>query len=354
MEKSSAHPGLGEVSDKLDDLWIEIGKRKWCPNNCKYCFSEVREDEPLSIEQVLDLLEQFKQAGGKTLAIPGAGEPFHPKSRNALFAVLDYCKENDIHATIFTEGTYITDDIADRLIQYDTARFLIKCNSRNPEIQDEIVQRKGYTKLRDAAIKRLIDRGFADKDDAKARVGIVTSVMTENFAEVADLLRYARKEGLIFDCDTIIDRGKGKECGLKLYEDQIKLAIERLQKIDREEFGRDWKITSTYVGSPPCTRFSRHLYVRQNGIVHPCVGSPGVVLGDVKKQSLQDIWNSEVMKIIRDHKYIGPCTSCKNFQEEECYSCLGRRAPNLTTEKIIKWGAVPLESTCFNFRDCKK
>ncbi len=350
MSDSIAHPGLGKVSDRLDDLWIEIGKRAWCPCDCRYCFSEFREDEPLSLDQIMNVLEQFRQAGGRTLAIPGAGEPFHPRSRDTLFTILDYCRDHDIQTTIFTEGSYITDDIADKLMEYPTARFLIKCNSRDPKIQDDLVRRPGYTRLRDAAIQRLIDRGFADQDDSRSRVGIVTSVMTDTFEEVADLLRYARQSGLIFDCDTIIDRGRGSECGLKLQQDQTRTAIEELQRIDREEFGRDWEITSTYVGSPPCTRFSRHLYVRQGGIVHPCVGTPGVVLGDVREQSLQEIWDSEVMRIIRDHKYVGPCTSCRHFQEEECYSCLGRRAPHLTTEDIIEHGAVPLESTCFNYR----
>ena len=348
--KTSAHPGLGELTNRLDDMWIEIGKRKWCPNNCKYCFSEIREDEPLTREQIINVLSQFKENGGKTLAIPGAGEPFHPKSIDALFSILDFCRNNDIQTTVFTEGSLITDELADKLEDYTNVRILIKCNSLDQKIQDSLVQRGGYTRIRNDVIQMLISKGFTNKEDSKSRIGIVTSIMTENFEEIADLLRFARNNGLIFDCDTIIDRGKGKECGLKLSETKIKNAIEKLQKIDNVEFNRKWEITSTYIGSPPCTRFNRHVYIRQNGTVHPCVGSPGVILGNIKEKPLVDIWNSKVMKIIRAHKYIGGCTTCKNYQEKKCFSCLGRRAPNLTTEKILKFWAVPLESTCFNNR----
>jgi len=340
-------------ADGPEELWIEIGKRRWCPNNCKYCFSEMTEEEPLSAEKVIDILQQFKEGGGKAVGVPGAGEPFHPKSIEVLFKIMEFCSENSIKCTVFTEGSLITEEIADAVKKLSAVRLLVKCNSRNPTVQDELVGRVGYTSAREQTLQMLIAKGFANPDETRSRIGIVTSIMTENIEEIPDLLRFARKNGLIFDCDTLIYRGKGGSCGLQPTDDQLRAVISKLVRIDKREFNRTSpSVASSYVLGPACTRFKRHLYIGQNGIVHPCVGTAGVVLGDIKTQSLTDIWNGEITKIIRAHKYVGPCTSCNNYKEEKCFSCLGRRAPNLTTEKIKKMGAVPLESTCFNFKSC--
>lgn len=41
------------------------------------------------------------------------------------------------------------------------------------------------------------------------RLGIVTSILPENKDEIYGLFDYAQKNNLIFDCDTILPRGRG-------------------------------------------------------------------------------------------------------------------------------------------------
>jgi len=353
--KTSAHPGgLGNVSTTMKELWFEIGGS--CHLRCDYCFAKSGGidtcKDNVSLDKVLGYLNEFKEMGGQRVGIVGAGEPFHAKNIEDTFAILEHLKPTGIYTTIFTTGDLLTDKVIDRLDNYKNLTLLIKYNSDKPEVQDNLVHSKNYTKRRDEVLTKLIARGgYTHPETEKQRLGVVTSLMTENVNEIADILRYARKNNLIFDADTLIPRGRGSTCGLDLTNEQTKNVLKELQRVDREEFNNIWPITGSYIASPPCTRFSSHMYIDKIGKVHPCVSSQGVEIGDIKTQTLNEIWNSPIMKIIRDHKYEGKCTTCNNYKEKKCFSCLGRACDpeNMTTEFLKENGHV-LTRGCFNYQ----
>ncbi|HII39517.1 TPA: hypothetical protein HA318_05975 [Candidatus Micrarchaeota archaeon] len=76
------------------------------------------------------------------------------------------------------------------------------------------------------------------------------------------------------------------------------------------------------------------MYVRKDGAVIPCVGSPNVILGNLKIETLEQIWEKPLTRIIRGHEYTGKCTTCRNYLERKCFSCLGRSTDGLSTEQL--------------------
>jgi MoaA/NifB/PqqE/SkfB family radical SAM enzyme len=346
--KTAAHAGLGNVSNSMKELWLEIGGS--CHLRCDYCFAKSGGidtcKDNVSLDKVLGYLNEFKDMGGQRIGIVGAGEPFHAKNIEDTFTILEQMKPTGVYTTIFTTGDLLTDKVIDRLDNYKNLTLLVKYNSDNAQIQDGLVHSKNYTQRRDEALNKLISRGY---NDGK-RLGIVTSLMTENINEMADLLRYARKNNLIFDSDTLIPRGRGSTCGLDISDEQKRNVLKELQRVDREEFNNTWEITGSYIASPPCTRFSNHMYIDKIGKVHPCVSSQGVVVGDIKTQTLNEIWNSPIMGIIRGHNYVGKCTTCNNFKEKKCFSCLGRACdPDNMTTDFLKENKHVQTRGCFNF-----
>ncbi len=376
MANINAHATLGKLFGDLREIWIEIPGD--CHLNCEYCFAvdnpeyfrfqknglgthriDVRKDL-LTIDEIIENIRQFdedfplteqeKKAGlKKRLAIPAAGEPFvNKRMRRYLYSILDFCKERDIVATVFTTGDKITEQDMDRLEQYgNNLKLFVKCNSKIPKVQDKLVGSKGYsyTQNRQKILERLIERGFND-----GRLGVVTSIMKENLYEMEHLLRYARRNGLEFDADTIIDRGRGEKCKCKFskYNDAdmvtLRSVIEKLRAIDKGEFGKIWpEATSTYLGSEPCTRFDHHMYVKANGDVSPCVGSAHIIYGNTRENNLKELWNSKLSKVIRAHGVEGDCAGCKNYVENKCYSCLIRSIDpgKFTQEYLLKTGKIP-------------
>ncbi len=275
------------------------------------------------------MIDEFKAGGGKHMGIVGAGEPFHPRNKTDLYKVLDHAKENNLWTTIFTTADLITDKDLDMLDQYPRITLQVKYNSSYPEVQDKIVNNPGYTHRRVVSLEKMFERGYNDG----SRLGVVTSILKENLQEMPAILRMARQKNLIFDADTLISRGRGSTCRQNPLDEEIRSCIAKLRKVD-QGFDNYWEIHGTYIASPPCTRFSKHIYIDKTGDAHPCVSSCGVILGNIKEQSLQDLWDHPAMKIIRAHAYTGRCTTCKNFQEKKCFSCLGRACENVTTDYI--------------------
>ena len=77
------------------------------------------------------------------------------------------------------------------------------------------------------------------------------------------------------------------------------------------------------------------MFINKTGEVHPCIGSRGVFLGNVKEKSLGDMWNSPEMKLIRARAYDGKCSTCNLFVEGKCNSCLGRYTKDLTNQDLL-------------------
>lgn len=382
--KIKAHTDIDTGETSLRSLWIEIPD--YCHLQCSYCFANTCRNKPhlaknnLKVEEYLELIDEFAANGGKYLGIPGNGEPFHPANRNLVCQILKRATNKGLSTTVFTTGDAIFWNmlpgitysecisanpdftLIDKLITYDII-LLIKCNSimdkedeKGFTIQDKLVGQAGYTKARKEAMKILIDKYHLNKQE---RLGIVTSIMPENKEEIIELVKYARKNNLIFDCDTILPRGRGKSfyespndtqqcdlCHEKMSHQEYKAIYKALEK----ESGGNFSICGSYVGVA-CDRIKHHLYIDIDGNAYPCIGcvdkDKKLCLGNIRNQSIKDIWNTPVRSLLRnDLRTIvyGPCSMCKNFNET-CFSCLGR---SVNTFEIHNDKIILHTKGCFN------
>ncbi len=358
-ELKYAHGLLGQTLNDLREIWLEIPGD--CHLNCDYCLAfedkknfhflkKARIDQRadlLTIEEELNILRQFvsdfpltvseKKAGlKKQVAIPASGEPFFtPKMRAYLYPIIEFCEDNDLLLSIFTTGDLINDQDIEFLKPKKNIRIIVKLNSFQAKIQDRLVKRSGYTQARDQMLQKLIAEGFND-----GRLGIVTSLMPSNLDEAENILLFARENNLTFDMDMIITRGRGEKSGQMIIDKQkISQATQRLQEIDKK-YNRFWQPSISYIGSPPCTRFSYHLYIQGNGQVSPCISSTQIVYGNLRENTLKNLWNSKLSQIIRRHDVQGVCRTCKNFGHT-CFSCLSRSTKNLSAEKILGCQGLP-------------
>lgn len=376
----------------------------------------------LSLEQWLDVLDRAKSIGVTSIGIPGAGEPFHPGAIDRTMSVLDKCKDLGIYVTLFTTGQFITDGLADKLSKLPV-ELMLKGNSMIPEVQDAFVSDskrgrivEGYGESRNRALELLINKGFNDAEKCqkeygrKSRMALVTSIMadhvteeqlkavspeevksfigllekynslgvgesyvkalgevsnvkfkgTSNFGEISYLMAFSRINNIIFDVDSVLEKGRGASCHLGPRDERMKAKFNELQIIDKEVFDYEWGVNTTYVGVA-CERPRRHLYISYSGEIRPCIGATEVKLGNVKDIDLMDAWQTREMQTIRAKKYNGKCADqCANFEEIDsrtgnprCNSCLGRCTENLTNESLLKDGYVKTIG-CWNFRDKKE
>ncbi|MBT7102632.1 radical SAM protein [archaeon] len=417
--------GLGSAltGDELTNLWIETTKPEHCNLACSYCYASggERQEGSLTQEQWMKALEQASAVGITSIGIPGAGEPFLPVAKERTMAILEKCKDLGIYTTLFTTGEFIDQDLADRLYELPV-EIMLKGNSILPDVQNSFVSDPatgriitGYGEKRNAALELLVETGFndpqrcQDKFQRQSRMGLVTSVMTDNipkdqeapitptqvrefvekmreyqgqgltgayisalselsnakfdstsnYQEAAFLQSFARTNNIIFDVDSVLKRGRGATCCLSPEDQRMKDKFNEIKTIDKDVFGLDWGVNTTYVGVA-CERPRRHLYINFKGDIRPCIGATGVDLGNIAETSLEEAWESPEMKIIREKKYVGKCAEqCANYVETDkrtgsplCNSCLGRSTEELTNKTLLDKGCVQTIG-CWNYRDKK-
>lgn len=337
---------------KLKSLWLSIPA--YCHLKCPYCFASTnahdKKIEILSKEQYENIIRDFAALGGEFIGIPGDGEPFHPSCWELVQFILTLCNELRIKVALFTTGDLIFFDVKGKETKpnYEKIEFikdkdvvlLIKYNHSNGEIQNRLVGGKHstYTELRERALDILIDQYHFN--DAK-RIGLVTSVMRENAEkeepngklEIINIYERTKRQNLIFDCDTILELGRGKTFTTRENGVLSQVDLEKVFRKLSDAGAVGLNQGGTYVGNTCCDRILHHLYIKSNGDVFPCIGCSredlfsDMKLGNIKTNSLEENWRHPFRRKLAEKRHetlIGVCADCENFKTEKCYSCLGR------------------------------
>ena len=146
----------------LDDLWFQISGTV-CNLTCSHCFISCgptnRTFELISIEQVLNTLEESEKLGVKEYYFTG-GEPFiHPHMVEVLEATLEIGP-----ATVLTNATILKHKHVERLAKAEarstySLEFRVSIDGYSPEMNDPI-RGKGTFKKAMNGVKLLLDHGF--------------------------------------------------------------------------------------------------------------------------------------------------------------------------------------------------
>jgi radical SAM protein with 4Fe4S-binding SPASM domain len=340
MEKFKKPPGIKgwnfskeEVREarekgKLMMMYADMSSK--CDLHCIYCQTKSGKALPgeLNLEERMDLIDQGKALGCKTIHIAGQGEP----TIDPLFwRHVEYIHRQGIIPVIFTHGMHLDKDAASQLYELN-ASVIVKVHSFNEKNQDWMAGKKGYTKNRDKTIQNLFDAGFNKENPT--RVGIDVVITQQNIAEIPSIFRWARRNNVFPEIKTLLSAHRGASKFVKekmqVKPEEVKKLHHNILEIDQREFGYTWVPKPPYVGWY-CDLYYYHIYVNIFGDVMPCVGfvlqKP---LGNIREKSLEELWNHPLMIKVRniDRHLKGVCANCKN----DCYGCPCRRV--LRTEDI--------------------
>lgn len=329
---------------QLESLWIEIPD--YCHLHCDYCYAATDKypkdsKNYLRFEDYERILKEFSKMGGQYVGIPGKGEPFHNKNWELTEQIINCCAKNNLELAIFTTGDAIFFDPTDtvnsepkfekiEVLKDKNVILLIKCNTLNYDKQNHLVHDRfgKYAQMREKAIGYLINKY---KLNTQHRLGIVTSVLKDNENEISELYKWASDNNIIFDCDTILERGRGKEytsSGNVPSSINLEKVFNKLKEVGAVNNCQG----GTYVGCT-CDRILHHLYISITGDIFPCIGClrediiNELNLGNLRDTCLPDAWKSAIRSRLANHHknvFYGVCKKCQNFIDEICYSCLGR------------------------------
>jgi len=180
------------------DGTIEVTWR--CPQECTHCYNNLpmddaraRQDE-MSLEEHCRILDEITEAGCLWLLYTG-GEVF---ARRDFLEIYTYAKKKGLLITLFTNGTLITPEVADHLVQWAPFSIEISLYGGTRETHEKITRVPGSFEGCMRGIRLLLER--------KLPLKIKTVVMTANNHEIWEMKRFVEDDlGLEFRFDGMVN-----------------------------------------------------------------------------------------------------------------------------------------------------
>ena len=171
---------------------IELDLR--CNLRCLHCYRDGEWPSGiLTTDEVKSILDQLAEAGCIWLLLTG-GEIF---LRPDLFDIYDHARKVGLVVTLFTNGTMITEKIADRLQKHPPYGVEISLYGFTKETYEAVTGIPGSHAKCYRGVELLLERGLPLK--------LKTVAMRTNQHELLDMARFAESKGLRFKFDTMIN-----------------------------------------------------------------------------------------------------------------------------------------------------
>jgi len=314
---------------------VEVGLEllPYCNLKCFHCYSNSGPDQShtgLSLEEIEALCDELADLQVFKINLVG-GEPF---ARRDIVEIIQLAVDRSLAVTITTNGALLTERRLDTLRDAPPALIQVSLDGACAETSDAI---RGIGSF-DKAVRalRLLTR-------AGLRTAIGTVACQWNYREIPDIVRLTLELGASnFHLMGLQPAGRGlfrfedqrltEEQWLFLYDffseraaalsDRIGLHLE----IDKFVLFKHGRFTpqnhldefARMCSTCPCGRSK--CTITTNGDVLPCGLMRDVVAGNVRRQSLREIWNrSEVFAAIRRRSLgIAACSDCPFWND-----CLG-------------------------------
>ncbi len=353
-------------SDDLKKLYIEPTSK--CNLSCTMCFRKTWIDEAYEDMEasVFDRCMDTMPESVETVFFGGMGEPLHHRD---IIRMVQAASDKGKRVELLTNGTLLSQDMSVRLLDAGLDMLWVSVDSFETGGYEKIRQHSDFGLVKSNITGFNIER---QRRDGKAELGIAFVAMKSNVNQIGRLLSFAndnhvRKVNISNVLPT--DRQSEKEslCGstvsLELHarnyagypeinmpfmDFNLPEAMEGFMEVLRSNF-------NIALGGEALARRKGHCrfieegnaFVRHDGDVSPCMallhsgltylnGAERKVyhhsFGNVKEQSLSDIWRSEEYAAFRERVRrfeFSPCIQCGGCEnrDDNLQDCLGNRKP---------------------------
>lgn len=283
-----------------------------CNLKCEHCLLAAGEplDDELSTSQIISALERLFRLGVSTMDISG-GEML---TRKGWEKIIEFCKGKTT-LSILTNGTLITEEIADTLVNCD--RVSISLYGADAETHDKVTGEKGSFEkvLRGAAL--LTKRGV------EVRAAVL--MFPFNMYQLKDIVKRAISIG----CKTVqvgiicsVGRAQNKHWELSEKERAwLGEMMNELKKMHKDIEIR-WEEEHVEKEEHKCGAGFTRWEITSNGDIYPCA-TIRISLGNVIEEDLTNICKSPAVKFFQElltpHKAL--CGDCKYLYV--CEGCHG-------------------------------
>lgn len=314
-------------SPRINGLQFELTSQ--CNERCIHCYipnAKKNAGKGMPTQKVLSLIDEYADMGGISVNLSG-GEVFMHKD---IIKIILYCKERDLQVNVLSNLIALKDSQIPYLKAANLAMLQTSLYSMDPAIHDHITTIKGSFAKTKSAIEKLVA--------ADIPVQISCPIMKVNKDSYKDVLKYAQS----IDCKAQTDFIMMAQANLDTSNLVNRISIEETEVLIRDIIENDSnyqqavlnltpiteiirKNPEAFIKSNICSAGSGICCIAENGDVYPCPGWQDMILGNVYRHTLKDIWEkSEKAKYLRQitQEMFPKCISCE--ARDYCSPCLVR------------------------------
>ena len=271
-----------------------------CTERCVHCYVPKGQKDFLPEELVEKALTEFRAMNGLTVHLTGGEAMMHPDFER----ICRKCVELNLNFIIFSNMT-LCDDKRIAFLKEVSPQFInVSLYSMKPEEHDAITQLPGSWQRTMDAILKCCESGVACR--------IATPLLKENLDALPALRKFADEHHMHLVPAVGIVAQADHECGNLAHA----CSVEELRRVMTRDHGLFHKI---YEGKMPscdakvCDIGEARLYLNAKGNCYPCDSMHEYVLGNVRENTIEEIWKGEKLNYLRGLKNrdFGACASCK-------------------------------------------
>ncbi len=318
-------------------LQVAIMPSRRCNARCLMCNCWMEENDYISSENILKLLKELREWLGSNFFVQiSGGEPLIFKG---IYDIFQFCSDNDIICKISTNGMPLTEKNCDKIIKSGLRFLSVSLDSHIPKIHNKFRGADNAFETATKGIEYLAKNG-------NMTLGISTIIMGDNISTLKDSVEYFLSMPIhrvlmqpigVWTEELPMEKWPEFKYWIKDKE-VLKSFIEYLMAKKKEDFRlintdrdiKEWIIyfdnptTSVDVSLKKCNIGYDRISINNKGDVDLGCGNIDTI-GNIKKDSMQDMWNSPKANMIRQEmmKCSLPCT----------YNCF---RPMTLQEKIHK------------------
>jgi len=224
-----------------------------CNLNCVHCYvnepaaSREEQERELSLDRLKGLVDEVVEEGCLFLLVTGGEALLRPDFPELYLHAI----RRGLLVTVFTNGTLVTDRLADLFAEHRPERLEITLYGMTKETYDRVTRVPGSFEKCIAGIRRLVERALP--------LTLKTMALTWNHHEVEQMEAYARGLGLEFRFDSSLN--PRVDCGANR-NSELQLSPERALELDLGNSDRleDLRRFCERFTSPGVERDTEHVY----------------------------------------------------------------------------------------------
>ena len=292
--------------------WVQVETTNRCNFNCEMCPRALMDlpEEDMDMETFRFVLDRLHLRRGSLITLFGLGEPL---MHGELFSMVDDVRKRGLKAGFTTNGVLLNDDIQGRILQSGLEYLRISIDDDGLGAGGAVLH-KASGHVVDRTGELVMRRGASRTPEILWNV--VAS--TASAPSIPGLIRKAGEIGI--DGVNIINLVPRFSTLTPLPDDRRIVLFREWYKAGRENGVR---IQSTYgdrfglgrffyAGGSVCPQLLEYAYVTIDARVTPCCHLPRLVLGDLRLNTLPEIWQSESYKRFREkYKTTETCRDCR-------------------------------------------